>query len=90
MVIYTKLKAIRTKRELTQEQLSEKSGVSLRTIQALECRSRDSNKMTLENAYKLAAALNCAVWYFLDLDRVIMSDGRTATEWEKERQDKKA
>lgn len=82
---YTKLKIIRTKRELTQGQLAEKSGVNLRTIQALESCDRDVNKMTLENAYKLAVALNCSVAYFLDLDRIEMPDGRTAAEFEAER-----
>ena len=69
-VKYTKLKHIRIKREMTQADLAEKSGVPLKTIQAYESRVRDINHMTLENAYKLARALNCRMESLMDLERI--------------------
>lgn len=86
---YTKLKSTRIFRELTQEELANKSGVNIRTIQAIESGRRDINHMTIETAYKLGIALKVAPQYFLDLKRIEMPDGRTAQEWDTERNTRK-
>ena len=55
----TKLKRIRTTFGCTQKQLSEISGVSLRSIQMYEQRQKDINKASLETVYSLSKALGC-------------------------------
>ena len=55
----TNLQTIRKAVNLTQEQLSEKSGVTTRMIQQYEQRVRDINKSTASNLFALAQALGC-------------------------------
>lgn len=57
----TQLAVIRKARGLTQPQLAERSGVSLRAIQQYEQRVKDVNKAQLGTAYRLARALGCTV-----------------------------
>ena len=54
-----KLTEIRNERELSQRQLSEKSGVSVRMIQYYEQGFKDINKASAETIYRLAKSLNC-------------------------------
>lgn len=55
------LQEIRKKAGLSQSQLAEKTGISVRTIQAWEKFYRDLSKASLENLLKLAEALNCEI-----------------------------
>jgi transcriptional regulator with XRE-family HTH domain len=54
-----KLAEIRNERGLSQRQLSEESGVSVRMIQHYEQRVKDINKASAETIYRLSKALNC-------------------------------
>ena len=54
-----KLADIRNERGLSQRQLSEKSGVSIRMIQHYEQGFKDINKASAETIYRLAKSLNC-------------------------------
>ena len=45
--------------EYTQKELSERSGVSLRSIQMYEQRNKDINKASAETIYRLSKALGC-------------------------------
>ena len=55
----TNLKRIRTIYGCTQAELSERSGVSLRSIQMYEQRNKDINKAAAETVYRLAKVLGC-------------------------------
>lgn len=55
----TRLKRLRKYYQLSQSQLSRKSGVPLRQIQLFEQRKRDINKTQAETLYNLSQALNC-------------------------------
>ena len=57
----SKLKALRKKCGLTQEELSDASGVALNTIRAYEQRSKELGKAQLEIVMNLARALKCDV-----------------------------
>jgi transcriptional regulator with XRE-family HTH domain len=56
-----KLKKVRLMYGLSQKELAERSGVSLRLIQAYEQNYKDINKASVMNVLKLAAALDCGV-----------------------------
>ena len=51
----------RTALEMTQRELSEKSGVNIRQIQKYESGEYDTGNMTLRNALALSEALECEV-----------------------------
>lgn len=55
----TKLQMVRKAIGLSQKELSEKSGVTLRMIQQYEQRAKDINKATAINLFALAQALGC-------------------------------
>ena len=55
----TKLQTVRKAVGLTQKELSEKSGVTLRMIQQYEQRAKDINKATASNLFALAQVLGC-------------------------------
>lgn len=57
----SKLKTLRRKCGLTQEELADESGVSLNTIRAYERKSKDLNKASFEIVMKLAKVLKCDV-----------------------------
>lgn len=57
----SKLKTLRRKCGLTQEELADESGVSLNTIRAYERKSKDLNKAGFEIVMKLAKVLKCGV-----------------------------
>ena len=51
----------RTALEMTQRELSEKSGINIRQIQKYESGEYDTGNMTLRNALALSEALECEV-----------------------------
>ena len=55
----TKLQTVRKAVGLSQKELSEKSGVTLRMIQQYEQRAKDINKATASNLFALAGTLDC-------------------------------
>ena len=57
----TNLKIIRTRLELTQKELSELSGVPVRTIQQYEQRQKNINKAQTEYLVMLSKALSCRI-----------------------------
>ena len=57
----TNLKRIRTSYGCTQAALSERSGVSLRSIQMYEQRNKDINKASAEALYRISKVLGCTV-----------------------------
>ena len=62
----SKLKIVRKQCGLTQEALSNESGVSLNNIRAYERKSKDINKAQFDILMRLAKALKCNVSEFLD------------------------
>ena len=55
----TKLQIVRKAIGLSQKELSEKSGVTLRMIQQYEQRAKDINRSSASNLFALAGALGC-------------------------------
>lgn len=64
------LKNIRTASGLSQSQLAERSGVSLRMIQYYEQGYKDINKASIDTAFRLAVALKCRIEDLLEKDRL--------------------
>ena len=65
---YTMLKLRRLQRELTQYQLANISGVSIRMIQHYEQREKDINKASAITLHKLATALHCSIEDLLEFE----------------------
>ena len=57
----TNLKRIRTAYGITQAELAQKAGVTLRSIQMYEQRYKDINKASAETLYRLAKILGCSM-----------------------------
>lgn len=57
----TALKRIRTTYGFSQAELSERSGVGLRSIQMYEQRNKNINKASADTVYRIAKVLGCAV-----------------------------
>ncbi len=57
----TNLKRIHTYYGCTQSELSERSGVSLRSIQMYEQRNKNINKASVDTMYRLAKILGCTI-----------------------------
>ena len=81
---YTTFKALRIRKRISQIELSEQSGVNIRTIQSLECGARSTHRMTLENAYRLAMILGIQVDAFLEKDEIRFPDGKNGDEFEED------
>ena len=64
----SKLKLLRTGKKLSQRELAEKSGVSLRTLQHYEIGDRDINGASLETLLKLSDVLEIRFYELLDDD----------------------
>lgn len=62
------LKKIRINKGISQSDLANQSGVSLRTIQEYEQGRKSLNKASGETLYKLAKALNCNIEDLLNID----------------------
>lgn len=60
------LKQLRNNRNLSQKQLSEASGISLRVIQHYEQGSRNINHARLDTIIKFAIALDCTISDIID------------------------
>ncbi len=79
----------RVRKKISQKDLAEKSGVSLHTIQAIECGARSAHQLNLETAYRLALVLDVSPQYFLDRDTIVFPDGRNGLEFEEDEKDRK-
>ena len=66
-----KLKEMRMEKSMTQEQLSKKSGISVRTVQAYECGLRRIDGATLETLCRLSIALDCRIRDIIEGESVI-------------------
>lgn len=64
----TRLKTIRQSRSMTQKQLSELSGVSLRMIQLYEQRQNDINKAAASVINRLSWVLKCNFYEIMEID----------------------
>ena len=62
----SRLKTIRKRCGLTQENLARASGVSLNTIRAYERKSKDLNRAQFDNVMRLATVLKCELRELLD------------------------
>lgn len=60
-IFYQCLKWIREEKGITQKQLSEISGVSIKTIQAIEQNERNIDNARLETLINLSIALKCKI-----------------------------
>lgn len=63
----TKLKQVRRAKELTQKELAEATGISLRTLQHFECGARDLNGAAAMTVYTIAKALGVEMTELLDI-----------------------
>lgn len=61
------LKGMREKRGLTQAELAERSGVSIRTVQAYEQGLKDINKAAAITLYRMSQILRCAIEDLLEI-----------------------
>ncbi len=66
-VIPTRLKTLRTAAGLTQSELADTSGVSLRSIQQYEQRKKDINHAQAISLFRLAQALSCHIEDLLEI-----------------------
>ena len=66
MAFKSRIKFWREDRKMTQSQLAEKSGVSLRLIQAYEQGYKDINKAQVVTVLQLAEALDCDVYEIIN------------------------
>lgn len=64
------LKKMRQRKGMSQKQLAEESGVSIRMVQYYEQGVNDINKAEALTVYRLAHALWCKVEDLLELDNV--------------------
>lgn len=65
-----KLQQKRKAAGLSQRQLADRVGMSVRTLQYYEQGALDFNKAAVETVYRLAAVLGCSMEDLLDLDGV--------------------
>ena len=63
------LKQIRLSLEMSQKQLSERSGVNVRMIQHYEQGVKDINKAQAITVYRLAQALSCQVENLIEIKK---------------------
>ncbi|MBQ5552162.1 MAG: helix-turn-helix transcriptional regulator [Erysipelotrichaceae bacterium] len=66
--LISRLKYHRLKNDLSQKELSEESGVSLRMIQQYEQRKKDINMASTSSLYFLARVLNCQIENLMEWD----------------------
>ena len=66
-----KLKEMRMEKSMTQEKLSKRSGISVRTIQAYECGLRRIDGAALETLCRFAIALDCRIRDIIEGESVI-------------------
>ena len=68
----SELKKYRQDKSLSQSQLANLSGVSVRMIQHYEQGQKDINKANGETLYRLAYALGVPIEAIIDTDRIII------------------
>lgn len=68
---YSNLKLQRIRAGMTQQQLSEASGVPVKSLGNLEQKRRDINHCRVDIVYRLADALGCEMVDILDLEELI-------------------
>lgn len=68
----TNLKRIRTGKQISRIELSEKSGVNLRMIQYYEQGFKDINKAQGITLYYIAQVLECEIEDLLNLEEVVI------------------
>lgn len=64
------LSRIRKEKGLSQSELSELTGISLRTIQSYESETRDINKASAETIYLLSQALGTSMETIICTERI--------------------
>lgn len=64
----TKLKEIRTKKNLSQKELAEKTGINFRTLQQYEQNTRKLEKASVLVVLKLASVLECTPYELINED----------------------
>ncbi len=67
---YSKLKLARIRAGISQQELSDRSGVPVKSIGNLEQLRRDINRCRVDIVFRLAQALGCSMEDLLDLDKV--------------------
>lgn len=68
---HNRLKQMRIRANLSQEELAKKSGVSLGMVRHYEQESKDIDHARFETIVNLANALNCPVYSILNSDKLI-------------------
>lgn len=66
-----KLKFIRNKKGMTRKELSEKSGINIRTIEGYEQGNRDIEMAYIDTLLSLSIALDCKISDLLENDETI-------------------
>ena len=83
-----KLKTLRKKAGLTQQQLANKAGVNIQTLRKYEQGTKNINNARLKTILKLAITLNCNISDILTDDTIVYLEeykGRRCTNEEQER-----
>lgn len=60
-MVQTKLQKVRQAAGLSQSELADKAGISIRTLQSWEIGARDIRRASVETALRLAGALGCNI-----------------------------
>ena len=76
MSLGNQIHELRKKQNLSQEQLAEKVGVNLRTLQQYEIRAKDINKAAGVTLLALAKVLGCRVEDLLEYDNSEIEDDK--------------
>lgn len=67
---YSKLKLARIRAGISQQELSDRSGVPVKSIGNLEQLRRDINRCRADIVFRLSQALGCSMEDLLDLEKV--------------------
>lgn len=72
---YSRLKLARIRAGISQQELSDRSGVPVKSIGNLEQLRRDINRCRVDIVFRLAQALDCSMEDLLDLEKVSYKKG---------------
>lgn len=72
---YSKLKLARIRAGISQQELSDRSGVPVKSIGNLEQLRRDINRCRVDIVFRLAQVLDCSMEDLLDLEKVSYKKG---------------
>ena len=67
---YSKLKIARIRADISQKELSDRSGVPVKSIGNLEQLRRDINHCRVDIVFRIAQALDCSMEDILDVDKI--------------------